>query len=192
MTSRERLQMALEHRQPDRVPVDFGSTAVTGMHVSAVTRLRRAVLGDVSYRVKVIEPYQMLGEIDPELRDALGIDVVGLMTRKTLFGFENAEWKPFTLFDGTEVLVPGGFNVSRDPSGDLLIYPEGDRSAPPSGRMPKGGFFFDSIVRQPPIDESKLDPRDNTEEFGPLGPEDLKYYAARICELHEARIPGSS
>jgi len=96
----------LPHRA-DRVPVDFGSTAVTGIHVSALTRLRRAVIGDLQYRVKVVEPYQMLGELDAELLDKLGIDVVGILGRKNFFGIENRGWKPFTLFDGTEVLCRG-------------------------------------------------------------------------------------
>lgn len=182
MTSRERLIAALEHRQPDRVPVDFGGTAVTGIHVSAVSRLRQAVLGEKNYRVKVIEPYQMLGEIDDKLREALGIDVVGLPPRRTMFGFPNEGWKPLTLFDGTEVLVPEKFNVTTNEVGDWLIYPEGDTTVPPSGRMPKGGYFFDSIIRQPPIDEDKLNPADNTEEFALLDDETLKWYEARIAE----------
>ena len=183
MNSRERLIAALEHRQPDRVPVDFGGTAVTGMHVAAVTRLRQAVLGDKTYRVKVTEPYQMLGEIDPELCDALGIDVVGLVPRNTMFGFPNEGWKPFTLFDGTPVLVPEKFNLTTNASGDYLIYPEGDTSAPPSGHMPKGAYFFDTIVRQPPVDEDKLNPADNLEEFGLLDAGTLKWYERRIAEL---------
>ena len=183
MNSRERLQATLNHRQPDRVCVDFGSTAVTGMHVAAVTRLRRAVLGEPDYRVKVIEPYQMLGEIDEPLREALGIDVVGLLGRTTLFGFENAGWRPFELFDGTPVLVPENFRVTIDAGGDLLMYPEGDLAAPPSGRMPAGGYFFDSIIRQPPIDESKLDPADNLEEFAPLAPRDIAYYERQAARL---------
>jgi len=187
MNSRERLQATLGHRQPDRVCVDFGSTAVTGMHVAAVSRLRQAVLGQPDYRVKVIEPYQMLGEIDEALREALGIDVVGLLGRTTLFGFENAGWKPFTLFDGTPVLVPENFNVTVEPDGGLLMYPEGDLSAPPSGRMPAGGYFFDSIIRQPPIDEDKLDPADNLEEFAPFGPREIAYYEREAERL--ARRP---
>jgi hypothetical protein len=183
MNSRERLLAALNHQQPDRVPVDFGSTAVTGIHVSVVTRLRRAVLGDGDYRVKVIEPYQMLGEVDEELRKALGIDVIGIAPRKTLFGFENKNFKPFTMFDGTEVLVPENFNTTADTNGDLLIYPEGDTAVPPSGRMPKGGHFFDSIIRQDPIDDAKLDPADNCEEFGPLSDADLSYYQRSIDRL---------
>ncbi|MCX7013732.1 MAG: hypothetical protein NTW86_14455 [Candidatus Sumerlaeota bacterium] len=169
LTSRDRLQSALEHKPPDRVPVDFGSTAVTGMHVSAAARLRQAVLGEANQRVKVIEPYQMLGEIDEELRQALGIDVGGVWPRTTMFGFENREWKPFMLFDGTEVFVPGDFHITEAENGDWLIHPRGDPSAPPSGRMPKGGYFFDAIVRQEPIEEEKLNPADNAEEFALLG-----------------------
>ncbi len=185
MTSRERLQQALDHIEPDRVPVDFGGTAVTGIHASALSRLRNAVLNDPQYRIKVIEPYQMLGEMDADLRKVLGIDVAGLMTRKTLFGFENKGWQPFTLNDGVEVQVPGDFKVRREASGDWVIFPEGDTTAPPSGRMPKGGYFFDTIIRQPPIDEANLNPADNLEEFGLLGEEDLKFYERRIRELHE-------
>jgi hypothetical protein len=71
------------------------------------------------------------------------------------------------------VLVPGAFNVTRDSNGDTLIYPEGDTSAPPSARMPKDGYFFDAIVRQPPIDEECLNPEDNLEEFTPVSQGDL-------------------
>ena len=101
MTSRERLAVTLNHQAPDQLCVDFGAGLQTGMGVSAVHRLRQAVLGQPDFQVKVVEPYQMLGEIDEPLRMALGIDVVGVPGRKTMFGFENAGWKPFTLFDGT-------------------------------------------------------------------------------------------
>ncbi len=183
MTSRERFEATLNHEQPDRVCVDFGATLVTGISASTLSKLRREVLGESDYRVKVTEPYQMLGEIDEHLLGALGIDVVGLLGRKTLFGFENTNWKPFTLFDGTEVLVPGDFNVTTNDRGDLLIYPEGDTCAPPSGRMPKGGFYFDAIIRQDPIDEDKLDPADNCEEFNLLTDEEVQDFSDRAKQL---------
>ena len=177
MTGRQRLEATIHHRQPDRVCVDFGATFVTGIHVAVVDKLRKAVLGDERYRVRVCEPYQMLGEIDDELREALGIDVVGKLPRKSMFGTDESAFKPFTMYDGAEVLVPHNFITTIDEgTGDTLIYPEGDPTAPPSGRMPNGGYFFDSIIRQDPIDEDRLDPTDNQEEFALLDEEDVEYF----------------
>jgi len=185
VTSRERVTLALAHKEPDRVPVDLGASSVTGMHVSVVYRLRQALNLDASGTpVKVVEPYQMLGEIAPDLMEALGIDVVGLSAPKTMFGFRNEGWKPWTTFDGTPVLVPEGFNTDPEPNGDLLLYPEGDRSVPPSGRMPAGGWYFDSIIRQPPIDDTALKVEDNLEEFGPISEEDLAYFGAEAERLY--------
>ena len=126
MNSRERLIATLNHQTPDRLCVDFGAGFQTGMGAGAVHRLREAVLGASDHRVKVIESYQMLGEIDEELRQALGLDVVGVHGPGTMFGFKNEGWKPFTLFDGTPVLVPGQFNVTPADDGGWLMYPEGD------------------------------------------------------------------
>ena len=65
------------------------------------------------------------------------------------------------------------------------MYPEGDRTAPPSGRMPKGGFYFDTIVRQEPIDDDALNVEDNMEEFGPVSDETLQYYAVETDRLRK-------
>jgi len=157
MTSKERVLQALNHREPDRIPADFGSTAVTGMHVSCVIALRDH-FGLEKRPVKVHEPYQMLGLIEEDLKQALGLDIDGVFAAETLFGFRNENWKPWRMDNGTEVLVSEHFKVTKDKGGDTLIYPKGDLSAPPSGRMPKDGYFFDTIVRQEPIDESRLNP----------------------------------
>lgn len=185
LTSRQRLVAALNHEPVDRVCVDFGGCGQTGIGAGAVYRLRKALLGCDGFRVKVTEPYQMLGEIDDELRRALGIDVVGIVSPKTMFGFENKDWKPFEMFDGTPVLVPGRFNCTVSENGGLLMHPEGDTAAPPSAKMPKDGFYFDAIDRQQPIDEGKLDPADNCEEFGLLSDDDIKYYAQEARRLYE-------
>ena len=176
MSSRERVSLALQHKEADRVPLDLGASGVTGMHVDTVYGLRQALgLDNPGTPVKVIESYQMLGEIGPDLMDLLGVDVIGLGTPATLFGFRNEGWKPWTTFAGTPALVPGGFNTEPEPNGDILMYPEGDKSAPASGRLPKGGFYFDSIIRQPPIHEGSLNVEDNLQEFGPISDEDLQY-----------------
>ena len=176
MTSRERVRSALNHRQPDRVPVDFGSTMVTGISVSLISQLRREFGLDVpGDRVKVIEPYQMLGEIKDDLREKMFIDCIGLFGLKNMFGFENRNWKPWTLFDRTEVLVPDLFNRDPDVNGNIAMFAGGDRSYPPCAIMPKGGFYFDSMDRQKPIDEHFLNVEDNLEEFGLYSEEELKH-----------------
>lgn len=186
MNSRERVSLALNHQEPDRVPLDLGGGPTSGMHVSSVYLLRQALqLDPPGTPVKVVEPYQMLGEIKPDLIQALGLDFIALGGRKNMFGFENKNWKPWTFFDGTPVLVPEDFNTTPEPNGDILMYPEGDRSAPPSGHMPAGGYYFDGIVRQPPIDDANLDPRDNLEEFGLFSSEDLEHFRSESIRLYE-------
>jgi hypothetical protein len=195
MTSRERVNLALQHKEADRVPLDLGGSTVTGMHVDTVYALRQALgLDKPGIPVKVIEPYQLLGEIGPDLWQALGVDVVGLSAPGTFFGFRNEGWKPWTTFAGTPVLVPEGFNTEPEPNGDILMYPEGDKSVPPSGRLPKGGYYFDAIVRQPPLDESNLNLEDNLEEFKPISDPDLQFLkreAERLFQETDKAILGS-
>ena len=182
MTPRERVRAALNHKQPDRVPVDFGSTMVTGISVSVVSKVRKTLgLDSQGDRVRVIEPYQMLGEIEEDLREKLYIDCVGLFGTKNMFGFENRNWKEWTMLDGTEVLVPEMFNTEPDENGNIPMYAEGERSYPPCAVMPNGGFYFDSTDRQEPIDDSSLDVDDNLEEFGIYSEEELAHLE-RECE----------
>ena len=119
MNSRERLQMALNHQQPDRPPVDLGATAVTGAHFSIVHKLRQAcglsVAGDRA--VKVTEPYQMLGQVEADLMDALGVDCIGLGLTRTMIGWKNEGWRPWVSFQGIPCLVPEKFNTTPEADG---------------------------------------------------------------------------
>jgi hypothetical protein len=186
MNSRERVQLALSHREADRVPLDLGGCGQTGMHVTTIYKLRQAMrLDPPGTPVKVVEPYQMLGEIGEDLRDALGVDVASLNAPGTLFGFALEDWKPWTFWDGTPLLVPGKFNTEPDENGDILMYVDGDTSYAPCAKMPAGGFYFDSIVRQEPIDDEKLDPRDNAEDFTAIADRDLAFLERESKRLFE-------
>ena len=185
MTPRERLNAALNHQPLDRLCVDFGAGGQTGIGVCAVHRLRQALTGDKQWCVKVSEPYQMLGEIDEIMRQILGLDVVGVHPPNNMFGYSNKDWKSFVIpVDGTEVLVPGQFNYTVSDNGDILMYPEGDTSVPACARMPASGYFFDSIRRQGPIVEEKLNPLDNCEEFVVLSDEDIDYFKNRVEDYY--------
>lgn len=175
MNSKERVQKALNHETPDKMPLDMGSTGVSGVHCLVVEKLR-AHYGLEKKPVKVIDPYQMLGEVDKELGDIIGIDVIGAGGRTNLFGYANDNWKEFTTPWGQKVLMGGDFQYTYDEDGSILSYPQGDTSAPPSARMPKDSYFFDTIVRQEPFDEDQLDPEDNLEEFKEVDQEDIAHW----------------
>jgi uroporphyrinogen-III decarboxylase len=51
--------------------------------------------------------------------------------------------------------------------------------------MPKGGYFFDTLIRQEPIDEDNLNPEDNLEEFGLLSAEDITHYQQQVAWLDQ-------
>lgn len=178
-TSREILKRALNHENGP-VPVDFGSTAVTGMHCSCVADLR-SYYGLEKRPVKVCEPYQMLGLIEDDLLDAIGIDTVGVLPRNSIFGFPNENWKLWRAPWGQELLVSGDFNTVKK-GNDIYIFPAGDTTVPPSGHMPEGGFFFDTIVRQEPIDEEHLNPEDNLEEFGLISSADIERFKTETAK----------
>ena len=112
MTSRERLQAAIEHRQPDRVPVDLGATGQTGMSASTMYRLRKA-LGLEERPIEISETLQMLGKVDQDLMDWVGVDVVGLNNPVNLYGVPDGEKKPFVMPDGTPTLVSAGNAFDR-------------------------------------------------------------------------------
>jgi len=185
MNSKERVKATINHQPPDQIVVDFGATAVTGIHVLAIERLRRH-FGLAWKPVKVTEPYQMLGEVDNELLELLGIDTIGITPMNNMFGFANENWKEFKTFWGQEVLVPEKFTTIYDHNGDLIIYPEGDTSVKPSAKMPKTSYFFDSIIRQEPIDDDKLDVADNLEEFEPVSDKVLNYWRTKIAEVENS------
>lgn len=174
MTSKERIRAAIEHRQPDRVPVDFGASFITGIHCSVVENLRRHY-GLESRPVKICEPYQMLGLVEDDLKDVMGIDTTSIFPNRTIFGFVNEDWKPWQTPWGQEVQVSAHFETEERSDG-LYIYPKGDRTVAPSGHMPKTGYFFDAIVRQEEVDEDHLRIEDNLEEFGLMGEGEQAYW----------------
>lgn len=186
MNSRQRLAGALNHQQTDRVPIDFGAGGQTGIMASMLYKIKKHLgLLEEGERIKIIEPYQMLGEVDRRMQDFFDFDVIGVHPLKNMFGFKNENYKPWTLFDGTPVWVPEKFTTEPNEQGGIYMYAEGDESYPPSAVMPKDGFYFDATARQKPIDEDKLDPEDNTEEFGLLDAEDLDHFAKEVENAYE-------
>jgi uroporphyrinogen-III decarboxylase len=63
--------------------------------------------------------------------------------------------------------------------------------------MPKGGYYFDAIIRQQPIDDDKLNVEDNLEEFGPVSDAEIQWMAGQLKDLEKNQratlgvIPGA-
>lgn len=167
-TSRQIVLDALNHKQPSRVPLDFGATSCSGIHCSVVAALRDH-FGLEKRLVKIHEPFQMLGLIEPDLGEALGVDACIAMPAATMFGdVIDDNWQEWKTPWKQTVLVPAGMRVKTLPNGEAVVYPQGDDAVDPSARMPASGYFFDAIIRQEEFDEDAPDPADNLEEFQPL------------------------
>lgn len=188
MNSRERLIAALNHQTPDRLPIDLGATSQTGINASSLYQLRKALALD-SHRLKITEPAQLLGEVEQDLLDLLGVDVVGLWNTTNFFGYKDENWKEWAMDDGTPVFMGGGFTYDVDSQGRKLVYPQGDRTAEYSGMLPKGGSFFDSVDRAHfdfDLDEEDLTPlEDFKDDFAVATDEEARYWEKKSIELYE-------
>jgi uroporphyrinogen-III decarboxylase len=184
-TSRERVRTAIDHKEPDRVPKDMGGAIMTGIMAHALDRLRE-YLGLPYKKVKVFEVFQMLGEVEMDVIGRFNIDVMPVYPPVQFFGLEKKDYKPWKLWDGTEVLVPGQFNVEIDKDGGWLLHEDGDPDKPVEGKMPKNGFYFD----MPSIStfEEDYTPPDLEEikKENHLQPDELEYMAQR-AEMLRAR-----
>ena len=182
--SRDKVRCALNHQNAGSIPVDFGSTAVTGIHCRIVEALRN-YYGLAPRPVKIVDAFQMLGEIDAELAEKIGVDCIGIGGPKDIFDLDTTCMHEQTTPWGQRVLVPEAMDLTPDMRGDVYVYAGGDQNYPPSAVMPKGCYFINAIERQQPIEEDRLDPEDNVEEFGLLTENDLAYYCAEADKAYQ-------
>lgn len=124
MNSRQRFQTALSHKEPDRVPRDFGTTNATGIHILAYQNLARYLGCDpevydwVSFAGQIVTPSE-------EVLQKLSVD-----TRKVQF-YDGPELYTFLDEHTIALEVDGATVVGRKPTNgyyyDGLEYPLEDR-----------------------------------------------------------------
>ncbi|AFK05814.1 uroporphyrinogen-III decarboxylase [Mesotoga prima MesG1.Ag.4.2] len=139
MTSRERILTALDHNEPDRVPIDLGGMRSTGIHAKAYRRFVD-YLGYRDLPVKVFDVHQMLAFVDDEIRREVHSDAIEL--KRLNGGFETRidSWNGRNIFDdGSRYLFPDGFDPKVKEDGSLVIERDGVEVA----AMPRGGHYFD-------------------------------------------------
>jgi len=148
MTHRQRVLAALNHQQPDRVPVDFGGHRSSGIAALLYPGLRRA-LGLEPRPVRVYDAVQQLAIIDDDVLDRLGVDTIELGRG---FSLQEQDWIDWTLPDGTPCLLPAWFRPERQP-GQWVVRAKSGRVV---GRMPDGALYFEQCY-WPFLDGDDLD-----------------------------------
>jgi uroporphyrinogen decarboxylase len=158
MTSRERILAAIDHRQPDRVPVDLGSTPSTGISAIAYGNLKTH-LGMAHGATRVYDVVQQLAQPEEEVLHRFRVDVVDI---GRAFNTDESAWNPTVLADGQAAQYPAWFHPERQPDGSFVArMPDGLEIA----RMPAGATFFDQTYF-PYVDRYPADLSGLPEEMG--------------------------
>jgi len=146
MRSRERVLKAINHEEPDRIPIDVGGTRQSGIAALTYHELKDAL--GLKTPTRVFDVYQMIAEIERPVMERLGADCVGLNRLAVAFGIENREYRPwqFPVDGGPIVEVPVGFQPVKDGNRDLLIVDAGGETI---AKMPAGGLYFDRLNKYP-------------------------------------------
>jgi uroporphyrinogen decarboxylase len=136
MTPRDRVLATVEHREPDRLAVDLGSTPSSGISVVAHANLVKH-LGLADQRTRAYDVVQQLAQPSDELLDRLDIDAVDI---GRTFNAADDDWKPMTLPSGVEIEIPAWFDPVHQADGAWEAFTDdGLRIA----AMPLGANFFD-------------------------------------------------
>jgi uroporphyrinogen decarboxylase len=135
MTSRERVRTALNHQEPDRVPVDLGGHRSSGIAAIAYHKLR-TYLQLPEKPVRVYDMVQQLAIIDEDVLDLFGVDTVEMGRG---FLLDDSDWKPWVLPDGTPCEIPYYVNLEQAGGDWYLLDKDGDRV----GLLKKGSLYFE-------------------------------------------------
>ena len=163
--------------------MDFGATNVTGIHVKMISSLRHHY-GLEDKPVKVIDPSQMLGEVDEELAKIWNVDTIRVGSRFDGFGHLQDDFVEKRTPWGQIVLLPRAFKIVEE-NGNTYVFPQGDTTCSPTAVMPNGGFFFTAIERVSPTEmDAELNIEDNLEEFVLFKDTDLLYWKNALEKAH--------
>jgi uroporphyrinogen decarboxylase len=176
MTSRERVLKSIHHEEPDRLPIDFGGMASTGIMAIAYARLKEH-LGITSGEIRVFDMGQQLAEVEPEILSRFGVDVISLGNS---LGEAPEFWKPWKLPNGVDCKIPAGVDLRPDEeNGGWLIWENGM----PMHRMSATSLYFSEAIHPlaglTTVEELQSVPRPIITD------EELKFLEMRAKALYE-------
>ncbi len=182
MTSRERVWKAINHEEPDMIPIDIGGTKSTGMHVDTFCQIGRE-LGIDAELPRVPDVFQMLCRMDEPVRSWLHTDVLQIENFIEYFDLKNCHWKPWVDHAGNRILMPGEFEPVPDAKGTLYLY---DKKGKICAFMAPDGCYFDRYVdpnyKTP---EDLMDPEEWKQQIPLYDDEELRILENTARFMHE-------
>ena len=135
MTSRERVLAALNHQEPDRVPIDLSGHRSSGIAAMAYARLRD-YLGLPKKPIRVYDPVQQLAIVDEDVLQRFQVDTIELgrafaLEDKWWSGMDAARWHALPdarlgqararrTANGSSARRPRGRVIARMPEASVL------------------------------------------------------------------------
>lgn len=136
MTSRERILTSVNHKQPDRVPLDLGATPSSGISAIAYNNLKKH-LGIDSKETRIYDVVQQVVQPEEAILDRFGVDVIDV---GRAFNEKDSDWYDVTLADGSVGQYPVWFRPTLAENGAWCAC---DGEGRMLAKMPKGATFFD-------------------------------------------------
>ncbi len=135
MNSRERVLAALNHQEPDRVPIDLGGSDSSGITAIAYNNLK-SYLGIKRGRTRIFDPYQQIVDVEEKVMDAVKSDVRSVM-------IQPRNWKPWKLPDGSDCEIPEKWNPRYREDGSQVVFNEQGEIV---AIMPSEGLYFEPVI----------------------------------------------
>lgn len=157
MNSRERVVTALNHEEPDRLPIDLGGTVVTSIAKSTYAALREH-LKLPKVPIQTLEAAQQVAVVDEDVLERFGIDVIPVFADPPSTG-------PLQIVD-----EPGGSSSFKDDFGATL-------------RCPKGGFYYD--WQEFPLSEPSIEAMRQMPWPDPADPARYRSLRRRVEQLRQ-------
>ncbi len=143
MKSRERVNLALNHKEADRVPLDFGGIPGTGISAIAYNKLKNYLDINRDKPTRVVDMWQQLAMVEIEIKEYFKIDTIGL--------WPEIKWKESCLPDGSKSLVPENWTTEMlEDNSEVHL-----ENNIPMAKRPANGIYFDPIVT--PLEDASLE-----------------------------------
>ena len=137
MNSRERILKSIEHKQPEKIPLDLGASTVTGISAIAYNRLKQAL--SITSSTRIFDVVQQLAMVDMDIINMFSVDAIDL---NRLFMDDHA-WYPVSLGDGSIGEYPEWFRPEPAEDGSYFLR---DHEGRVMSKMTKNGSCFDQMI----------------------------------------------